>query len=103
MSLMLGLSVQTILRVLEKYSFHQHLRIRLNTKAPLRPIFTNQIMGRVQIDLMDMQKVVTSYQGKRRNYILSVLDVFSRYVWQRAVDKKSSSVIRQQLKDIFEA
>ena len=60
-------------------------------------------MGRVQIDLMDMQKVVTSYQGKRRNYILSVLDVFSRYVWQRAVDKKSSSVIRQQLKDIFEA
>lgn len=39
--------------------------------------------------------------GKEYQYILTVLDVFSRFVWLRPLPGKSSDVIAKELKKIY--
>ena len=59
-------------------------------------------MGCLQIDKVDFSREAVRYNGKTYKYVLSVMDVFSRYVWFRALPKKSSQLVSQELKQIFE-
>ena len=44
-----------------------------------------------QIDLVDMNKLCTKYNGKVFRYVLSVMDVFSQYHWLVPLQRKCSS------------
>ena len=53
---------------------------------------------RHQIDLMDMgQKGAVKFNGLSYRYVLSVMDVFSRFVWLRAINKKMSKNVADEL------
>ena len=58
-------------------------------------------MERVQIDLVDMKSLVVTKGGKSYRYVLSIMDVFSRYVVLRALSDKTATAVADQLKDVF--
>lgn len=60
------------------------------------------VQTRHQIDLMDMGKRGTvKLNGIRYRYVLSVMDVFSRFVWLRAMAHKTSKDIYTTLQEIY--
>ena len=57
---------------------------------------------RHQIDLMDMgRKGSVKFNGLSYRYVLSVMDVFSRFVWLRPINKKMSKNIADELRNIY--
>ena len=51
---------------------------------------------------MDMgKKGVVKMNGKSYRYVLSVIDVFSRFVWLRALTTKCSKDISKKLQTIY--
>ena len=57
---------------------------------------------RHQIDLMDMgQKGAVKFNGLSYRYVLSVINVFSRFVWLRPINKKMSKNIADELRGIY--
>ena len=58
-----------------------HQKLRFENRARLRPIHARNVQIRHQIDLVDMEKLKTKHKGKVFKYVLSVMDVFSRYQW----------------------
>ena len=58
-------------------------------------------MQRNQIDLVDMKEETVSYLGVHYRWILSVQDIFSRFLWLRALPSKKSSVVAEHLKLIY--
>ena len=52
---------------------------------------------RHQIDLVDMEKLKTKHKGKVFKYVLSVMDVFSRYQWLVPLERKLSSHVAREL------
>ena len=57
---------------------------------------------RHQIDLMDMgQKGAAKFNGSSYRYLLSVMDVFSRFVWLRPMNKKMSKNVEDELRSIY--
>ena len=68
----------------------------------LIPIIAERVMERVQIDLIDKSSDACHHDGKVYRYILSVVDVMSRYCWARPIQQKSSALVAAALKDIFD-
>ena len=60
-------------------------------------------MGRLQIDLVDLHMDAVVYKGVRYHYILTAMDVFSRFTWLRALKKKTSRAVAHELGIIFYA
>ena len=72
-----------------------------SNKPPLTPVISNSVQGCNQIDLVDMRSMAVSTNGTQYNYVLSVLDVFSRYLWLRPLSGKNSVEVLKNLKQIF--
>ena len=99
---MVGLSERAVLQELKKNPIHQQMTIKFRNKAPMKPITSHSIMDRIQIDLIDKSNDPAQCGRKRYRYILTVLDVCSRYIWLRPLEKKSSKLVTTELKKIFE-
>ena len=82
----------------EKY---QMLSARFQNKVAIRPIQAKEVHAHHQVDLVNMNKMRTSFEGKEYRYILSVCDVFSRFVWLKALIGKSSAEIANHLQKIY--
>lgn len=54
-----------------------------------------------QVDLVDMRKEAVSHNGQRFQYILTIQDVFRRYLWLRSLTYKSSNVVSKALDDLY--
>lgn len=87
--------------VLTKSTIHQRLNVRFENKARLRPVRARTVQIRHQIDLEDMQRLRTIYKGKTYKYVLSILDVFSRYHWLVPLQTKKSSHVARELVRIY--
>ena len=71
-------------------------------KARLKPIRARDVQIRHQIDLMDMgQKGAVKLNSLSYRYFLSVMNVYSRFVWLRPINKKMSKNIADELKGIY--
>lgn len=97
----IGHSEKSIQRVLSESQLNQKLNVRFSNKAPIIPITAKRPMERLQIDLVDMTKHPDWYKGQTYKYILTLLDVYSRYVWLRPLAKKSSNHVKRELELIF--
>ena len=100
-----GVSVRGIQKVLIKDNLHQKMNVRFTNKAPLKPIVLKRPMGRIQLDLIDLSKssfLMSTRSRPKPQYILSVLDVYSRFTWLRPVRNKSSDEVLKQLKSVFD-
>src|SRR5271167_1473690 len=89
--------VITWLKGQASYTLHKPAR-RAGYKT--RPYRTGGIDHQWQMDLVDMQDKSKSNEGYK--YILTVIDIFSRYAWAEPLKTKSPQHVMPALKRIFE-
>ena len=58
-------------------------------------------MGRHQVDLVELCNIPVEYEGKTYLYVLSVIDVFSRFLWLRPLTDKTSLSVSMELRNIY--
>ena len=58
-------------------------------------------MGRLQIDLVDLNAVKVKQDQVTYRYVLVIVDVMSRFLWLRALPDKTSETVAEKLKLIF--
>jgi len=69
-------------------------------KAVPKPFRAHQVQSQHQIDLVDVNQEPVELGRKSYRYIVSVMDVFSRYLWLVPLPTKSSRDIARELKNI---
>jgi len=77
------------------YTLHKPIRHKFQT----RRVIVSSIDDQWQADLVDMQKYKT--QNKNINYILTVIDVFSKYAWAIPIKNKTGYEVAQAFQTIF--
>ena len=58
-------------------------------------------MEQLQLDLVDMRSQVLEYNGKSYRYILSLIDIFSRFHWLVPLQRKFASHVAFHLNRTF--
>ena len=69
-------------------------------KFQTRKVMVSYIDQQMQCDLVDMQKF--SKTNKGFNYILTAIDIFSRYAWALPLKRKTGDEVVSQFKVIFD-
>ena len=54
------------------------------------PDTAKSVQAQHQVDLMDLSKDAAEHDGRVYRYVLSIMDVFSRYSWLCPLEKKAS-------------
>ena len=75
-----GVSERDIQAYINNSQKSQAVKARFENKPKLKPVKANQVWDRVQIDLMSMADIPVKADGKEYQWILSCIDVFSRYL-----------------------
>ena len=88
---------QTWLQKQPTYTLHRQARKRY----PTRPYYVSDIDEQWQADLADMVDVQRWNNGYR--YILTVIDILSRYGWARPLKTKRGQEVAEAFKSIFNA
>ena len=91
-----GVSRAKIQRVVDTSEMHQWLKAGFTNRANRRPIRAKRVHNRHQVDLTDMIKWPVQHHGKTFRYIISVICVFSCYLWLRPLPSKDSSVVTRE-------
>ena len=78
---------------------HSQANPSFKNKPPLRPTTASDIMERHHEDLVNMSSISDSKQPRRKRYVSSVSDVFSRYIWLRTIIDKRPRTIVQKLEE----
>ena len=95
-----GAYTNKILKYLRKNTTHSLFK-RKRRKFPRRKIITRYPGNIVQSDLIDMQKFSGSNSGY--NYILVVIDCFSKKLWTRPLKTKRGQETAQALRSILDS
>lgn len=77
------------------YTLHKPIR----HKFPTRRVIVSSVDDQWQADLVDMQKYKS--ENKNINYILTVIDLFSKYAWATPIKKKTGNDIAEAFQNIF--
>lgn len=67
----------------------------------MKPITADRVNERCQIDLIDMKNDRIKEKDETYRYILTILDVFSRFLILRPLKRKTSGQIANELERIF--
>ena len=91
----IGLSrIRSWLQNQEAYSLHKPLRHKFKTNR----VMVEGIDDQWDADLMDMTFYASKNDGY--NYILTVIDIFSKYAWLRPLKTKTSSEVKAAFESI---
>ena len=71
----------------------QKVRPLFQNKAPLRPIKASKVQERHQVDLVSMVSMPVMIDGDTYKYIMSVIDIFSRFRFLRPLQTKETSEV----------
>lgn len=66
-------------------------------KAPLRPIKAAKVQVSYQVDLVNMMSMPVTVDEVTYKYIMSVIDIFSRFVFLRPLKSKESGEVTENL------
>ena len=77
------------------YTLHKPIRHKFKT----RRVIVSSVDDQWQADLVDMQKYKS--QNKNINYILTIIDVFSKYAWAIPIKKKTGNDISKAFENVF--
>ena len=88
-------SVQKYLRKKQAYTLHKPARRRFTRNQT----YVARIDAQLQADLADMQGIARQNGGMR--YILTVIDVFSKFVWAIPVNSKDAKAITAAFKQVL--
>lgn len=89
-------------KLVQEWLSHQNvytLHKPIKHKFPTRRVIVSDIDDQWQADLVDMQKYKT--QNKNINYILTVIDIFSKHVWAVPIKNKTGNDIAEAFQNIF--
>lgn len=89
-------AVKTWLKKQPTYTLHRQARKRY----PTRSYIVHKINDQWQADLADMQQL--SRQNRGYKYILTVIDILSRYAWARPLKSKQGNEVAAAFRDIFQ-
>lgn len=78
------------------YTLHRQIRKRY----PTRKYIVHNIDEQWQADLAEVGLIADKNKGFR--YILTVIDIFSRYAWCRPLHNKKGSTVAEAFRDIFQ-
>ena len=99
-----GISSKKVQEWLNNNPEHFQLSVKFRNKAELKSIDSDTVLGRIQIDLVDFSKMQSVLEsGETYKYVLSVLDVFSRFLILRPLAAKESVLVAKELANIFSA
>ena len=90
-------TVENVLKQEQAYTLHKPARRHF----PRNHIYVKGIDGQWQGDLADMQSLSRQNDGMR--YILTVIDVFSKFAWAQPVRSKDAGTIRDAFRDVMRA
>ena len=96
-----GIGEKTIQKYLNEMDCHRSINPRFDNLAPLQPISAETIMERHQIDIVDLTAIAVTIDDKEYKYVLSIIDVFSRFLWLRALTNKNSNTVAMELYKIY--
>ena len=82
----------------EQFSYTLHKPARRHFAR--NPTYVGGIDAQWQADLADMQELVKENDGYR--YILTVIDIFSKYAWAQPVKDKGGKTIAEAMSKVFE-
>ena len=77
------------------YTLHR----RALKKYPYRKYYVNTIDDQWQMDLADMNQL--QHKNNNHRYILTCIDILSRYAWARPLKTKQGSEVATAIEDIF--
>ena len=97
-----GLTERKIRQVTSSNNRYRVHNAAFTNKAVPKPVRAHHVQSQHQVDLVDSSKEPVELGGKSYRYILSVMDVFSRYLWLVPLPTKSSRDIARELKKICE-
>jgi len=80
---------------------HGELKPTFSNKDKLKPVIAKEPFEILQVDLVDFSSLVSKKDRKQYSYVLSALDVFSRYIFLRPLVSKDSEEVATVLRNIF--
>lgn len=96
-----GVSERKILEVTNKHERYRIFNAKFRNKAIPRPVRTSDVMEQIQIDLVDLSNQRVLCDGKVFRYVLSLMDVFSRFHWLAPLQRKCPHHVAYHLRKIF--
>ena len=99
-----GVGERDVRAVLGKSHLHQRLNVRFQNKAALKPVRARTLQIHSQLDLVSMEvmeSMPVKWKGKVFKYVLSLMDVFSRYHWLIPLERKKSGPMAVALLTIY--
>lgn len=101
-SLYVGISRERIQDWINHCQQHGIERPIFRNKENLQPIISSTSFEIIQVDLVDFKSYRSTSKNKRYVYVLSVIDVFSRFLMLRPLTKKESASVAYELESIFQ-
>ena len=89
------MSNKKILEITKGDIQYKQFSAKFTNKAKPRPVRTKAVYDCHQIDLVDMVKIKLEHNGKFYKYILSLLDIFSRFHWLAPLKIKSAFEVKK--------
>ena len=83
--------------LLQQETYTKHKPIKY--KYPTRRVLVYGVDDQWQADLVDMREM--SRENKNTNYILTIIDVFSKFAWAIPIKRKTGDEIAEAFKTIF--
>ena len=97
-----GVTEREIQTFLNRQQVNQQIHPCFKNKQKLKPVLSKEVMNRVQMDIVDMmQNPVKISEDKVYRYVLVILDVFSRMIFLRPLQSKSSTEVASVVMQIF--
>ena len=96
-----GISEHDIQQYINSSRRNQEIKALFDNKPPLKPVTASKVWERIQIDLMSMEDIPIVHEGKKYRWILSIIDVFSRYLVLRPLHSKDTAVVAVELLQVF--
>ena len=90
-----GLSKRQVLKCASTNEKIRKFSVNFTNKAKSRPVIVKRIYEQHQVDLVDMKRMQVEYKGKTYRYILSLMDLFSRFHWLVPLERKKSSFVKK--------
>ena len=97
-----GVTERKIQTFLNRQQINQQIHPSFKNKQKLKPITSKEVMNRIQMDIVDMMRnPVEISKDEVYRYVLVVLDVFSRFIFLRPLQSKSSTEVASVVMQIF--
>ncbi|XP_048236369.1 uncharacterized protein LOC124117280 [Haliotis rufescens] len=96
-----GISQEAIQDFIDRQDDRQLLHPKFVNAAKLKPVISRTPMGRHQVDLVGLTGMPAENDGETFIYILSVIDVFTRFLWLRPLSNKRACSVALELHKIY--